>query len=125
MSEAAATATTAQQVVVPTEPMVLRLRPPGEEEQHEAHVQWDPDVVDNELLRKKKSNKCCIYHKPKPFDQSDSESSDDDSEDEFRRRYPEFAGKAPPEGQKKKKNHGDHGHGCCGGHAAPAADSVS
>ncbi|KAI0289723.1 phosphatase inhibitor-domain-containing protein [Russula brevipes] len=39
------------------------------------HVAWDEDVVDNEGLGRKKSKICCIYHKPRRFD----ESSDEDS----------------------------------------------
>jgi len=38
-------------------------------------VVWDEDVVDNEGLGRKKSKICCIYHRPRRFD----ESSDEDS----------------------------------------------
>ncbi|KAG9047297.1 hypothetical protein FS837_002605 [Tulasnella sp. UAMH 9824] len=38
-------------------------------------VQWTDDVVDNEGAGKKKSKICCIYHKPRAFDESSSESS--------------------------------------------------
>ena len=34
---------------------VLRLKP-------ERRVHWDGNVVDNEHLNRKKSNKCCIFH---------------------------------------------------------------
>ncbi|KAG8701730.1 Type 1 phosphatases regulator ypi1 [Ceratobasidium sp. 395] len=40
-------------------------------------VMWDADVIDNEGCGKKKSKICCIYHKPKAFDESSDESSDD------------------------------------------------
>ncbi|QRV89543.1 Type 1 phosphatases regulator YPI1 [Ceratobasidium sp. AG-Ba] len=40
-------------------------------------VMWDADVIDNEGCGKKKSKICCIYHKPKRFDESSDESSDD------------------------------------------------
>ncbi|KAJ3511652.1 hypothetical protein NLJ89_g3971 [Agrocybe chaxingu] len=43
-------------------------------------VAWDEDVVDNEGCGKKKSKICCIYHKPKQFDESSDESSDSDSD---------------------------------------------
>ncbi|KAJ7684588.1 phosphatase inhibitor-domain-containing protein [Mycena polygramma] len=44
-------------------------------------VQWTEDVVDNEGCGRKSSKICCIYHKPKPFDESSSdESSDSDSD---------------------------------------------
>ncbi len=41
-------------------------------------VRWSQDVVDNEHMNKKKSKKCCIYHKPRVF----GEWSDTDSDDE-------------------------------------------
>jgi len=42
-------------------------------------------VVDNEGAGKKSSKICCIYHKPKQFDESSSEeSSDSDSDSECR-----------------------------------------
>jgi len=46
-------------------------------------VRWAGDTVDNEGMGKKKSKICCIYHKPKRFDESsdeDSSSSDSDSD---------------------------------------------
>ncbi len=45
----------------------LRLRP-------KKVVQWGEDVVDNELLGRKKSKKCCIFHKRRKFGESSSES---------------------------------------------------
>ncbi|KAI1797066.1 phosphatase inhibitor-domain-containing protein [Ganoderma leucocontextum] len=48
---------------------------------HRQRVVWREDVVDNEGAGKKKSKICCIYHKPREFDESSSsESSDSDSE---------------------------------------------
>ncbi|KAF8150204.1 phosphatase inhibitor-domain-containing protein [Crassisporium funariophilum] len=44
-------------------------------------VAWGEDVVDNEGCGKKKSKICCIYHKPRRFDESSDESSDSDSDD--------------------------------------------
>ncbi|KXN87283.1 Type 1 phosphatases regulator YPI1 [Leucoagaricus sp. SymC.cos] len=44
-------------------------------------VAWDDDVVDNEHMGKKKSKICCIYHKPRPFDESSSESSSESDSD--------------------------------------------
>ena len=46
----------------------------------ERHVTWDESVIDNEFMNKKKSNKCCIYHKPRKWDESDSEDSDSSSD---------------------------------------------
>ena len=75
---------------------VLRLRLPGETEiDAEHHVHWTPETVDNEHMNKFKSNKCCVFHKPRAFDSSDSESdgSDTESDEEFNKKYPQFASK--------------------------------
>lgn len=59
---------------------VLTLREPEDN-----RVQWTDDTVDNENMGKQKSNKCCIYKKPRTFGESSSESSydgNDDSSDE-------------------------------------------
>ena len=47
--------------------LTLRLRPKN-------RVKWGEDVVDNEGMGKRKSNKCCIFHKRKKFGDSSSES---------------------------------------------------
>ncbi|KAH8924885.1 hypothetical protein BT69DRAFT_1217158 [Atractiella rhizophila] len=45
-------------------------------------ITWGEEVVDNEGMGKKKSKICCIYHKPRAFDESSSgESSSDESSD--------------------------------------------
>ncbi|KAL5263411.1 hypothetical protein ACHWQZ_G008697 [Mnemiopsis leidyi] len=37
-------------------------------------VKWDESTaIDNENMGKKSSKVCCIYHKPRAFDESDSE----------------------------------------------------
>mmetsp|Transcript_44691 Transcript_44691/g.126124 ORF Transcript_44691/g.126124 Transcript_44691/m.126124 type:complete len:132 (+) Transcript_44691:90-485(+) len=54
--------------------LVLQPRP-----QH--HVRWTADTIDNEHMNKKKSKKCCIYHKPRAFGESSSSSSGSDLED--------------------------------------------
>eukprot|EP01083_Nonionella_stella_P316418 1147173_1 len=46
------------------------------------NVKWTNDTVDNEHMNKKKSKSCCIYHKPRRFDESDSESGNDRSDSE-------------------------------------------
>lgn len=57
----------------------LRLR--GEPRKTRQRVAWDEDVIDNEGCGKKKSKICCIYHKPRRFDESsEEESSDSDSD---------------------------------------------
>ncbi|PCH39351.1 hypothetical protein WOLCODRAFT_134736 [Wolfiporia cocos MD-104 SS10] len=44
-------------------------------------VVWRDDVVDNEGAGKKSSKICCIYHKPKRFDESSDESSSESDSD--------------------------------------------
>mmetsp|Transcript_26990 Transcript_26990/g.37676 ORF Transcript_26990/g.37676 Transcript_26990/m.37676 type:complete len:129 (+) Transcript_26990:37-423(+) len=39
-------------------------------------IEWTKDTVDNEFLNKKSSKICCVYHKPRRFDESDSDESD-------------------------------------------------
>lgn len=56
------------------------------------HVSWDDAVVDNEFLNKKSSKKCCIYKRPRKFDETDSEESDYERP---QKDYP-FAGKSGP-----------------------------
>ena len=44
-------------------------------------VTWHESVVDNEHMNKRKSNKCCIFHKKQELsDSSCEESSDSDSD---------------------------------------------
>jgi len=43
-------------------------------------VAWNEDVVDNEGCGKKKSKICCIYHRPRRFDESSSSESESDSD---------------------------------------------
>ncbi|KAK1587667.1 hypothetical protein Q3G72_015629 [Acer saccharum] len=52
--------------------LVLRLN------RRKKKVTWKEGTVDNELMQKKSSKKCCIFHKDKPFDE---DSSDDDDHD--------------------------------------------
>ncbi|KAF8896023.1 phosphatase inhibitor-domain-containing protein [Infundibulicybe gibba] len=58
---------------------VLRLR--GATQKNKQRVAWGEDVVDNEGCGKKKSKICCIYHKPKRFDESSDEDSSDSDTD--------------------------------------------
>eukprot|EP00898_Chlorokybus_atmophyticus_P004462 jgi/Chlat1/5016/Chrsp32S04938 len=44
-------------------------------------VKWADDTVDNEGLNRRSSKKCCIYHKPRAFGDSSSESSGNEDED--------------------------------------------
>jgi protein phosphatase 1 regulatory subunit 11 len=45
-----------------------------------ARVQWALGTVDNEHLGRKRSKCCCIYHKPRAFDESDDESGGESSD---------------------------------------------
>lgn len=57
--------------------LTVRSQPRIEPIQDRGGVTWSDDVVDNENMGKKKSKKCCIYHKPRTFGEwSDSEDSD-------------------------------------------------
>ena len=52
---------------------VLRLRLPP---RRKKGVRWAAGTVDNEHLGRKSSKKCCVYHKPRAFGESDSDDSD-------------------------------------------------
>lgn len=53
--------------------LVLALKP-------KPRVTWAEDVVDNEHMDKKSSKRCCIFHKQRAYDESDSDESDSDFE---------------------------------------------
>eukprot|EP00887_Chlorella_sp_A99_P007687 scaffold20.g7687.t1 len=57
-----------------TEHLVLRLAP--RKKQKKKGVKWAEGVVDNEHMNKRKSKKCCIFHKQRTF----GDWSDDDSD---------------------------------------------
>ncbi|KAF8123493.1 phosphatase inhibitor-domain-containing protein [Boletus edulis] len=89
---------------------VLKLR--GGQRRTRQHVAWGADVVDNEGSGKKKSKICCIYHKPRPFDESSSESESEsesasDAESDKSGRYGDD--RARPT---RRCRHSSHGHGC-------------
>ncbi|KAK9815789.1 hypothetical protein WJX72_009494 [[Myrmecia] bisecta] len=69
------TASTSNQQSNITEHLTLRLVP---RRRKKKAVRWTDDVVDNEFMNKKKSKKCCIFHKQRQF----GEWSDDDSDAE-------------------------------------------
>jgi len=75
-SSGTTTVTTTTTTTTTAEPrLILRLRAPPRS------VAWDASVVDNEHMNKRKSKKCCIFHKQRPFDESDSEREDDDGDE--------------------------------------------
>jgi len=80
---------------------VLKLR--GAQRRTRQRVAWGADVVDNEGCGKKKSKICCIYHKPRRFDESSSESESDSSDSDGRDR-------ARPT-RRCRHHHGAHRHG--------------
>ncbi|BAM82325.1 similar to protein phosphatase 1, regulatory subunit 11 [Cyanidioschyzon merolae strain 10D] len=79
-----AAAATSRTELVETPVLRLRLRArPQVRSSTERHVRWSDDTVDNEHACKRKSKKCCIYHKPHSIESSsDSSSSDDDDDDD-------------------------------------------
>ena len=58
------------------EMVILRLRAKSKQ------VSWHESVIDNEHMNKKKSNKCCIFHRQNECYESSEESSDYDSSDD-------------------------------------------
>ena len=87
MSQTAPTSTTSTTTTFVQQPhdytVVLQRRPEMvRRNQHirdnTLHVDWVEGTIDNEHMNKKKSKKCCIFRKPKAFDQSSDESSWED-----------------------------------------------
>lgn len=58
--------------------VIVRARPLNEIQHRQPRVQWQENVIDNEGLGRKKSKVCCIYNKPKGFDESSDESDHSD-----------------------------------------------
>ncbi|KAJ6620003.1 phosphatase inhibitor-domain-containing protein [Mycena sp. CBHHK59/15] len=76
----------------------LHLRGGGPRRAH-PRVAWDDDVIDNEGCGRKSSKICCIYHKPKNFDESsDEDSSDSDSDSDY------------DDGRARRSNGQNHNH---------------
>eukprot|EP00164_Ancoracysta_twista_P007563 GFYU01010763.1.p1 GENE.GFYU01010763.1~~GFYU01010763.1.p1 ORF type:complete len:128 (+),score=11.66 GFYU01010763.1:137-520(+) len=88
--------------------LTLQPRPNEEDPQEVQHVRWTDETIDNEHMNKKKTKKCCIYHKPKRWDESSSESSSDDDG----RARPSRASGSGSRDHGHGHDHGhDHGHG--------------
>ncbi|XP_018020301.1 E3 ubiquitin-protein ligase PPP1R11 [Hyalella azteca] len=47
---------------------------------HQKKVKWTNNTVDNENLGKKKSKCCCVYVKPRNFDESETDESEGECE---------------------------------------------
>ena len=58
------------------EVVILRIRAKSKQ------VTWHESVIDNEHMNKKKSNKCCIFHRRNECYESSDESSDYDTSDD-------------------------------------------
>ncbi|KIJ60345.1 hypothetical protein HYDPIDRAFT_117239 [Hydnomerulius pinastri MD-312] len=86
----------------------LRLR--GAQRRTRQRVAWGEDVIDNEGCGKKKSKICCIYHKPRRFDESSSESdSDSDSDSSCGHGHGNDRASARPGGHTHPPNGHSHG----------------
>jgi len=92
-------------------------------------VKWDEEVVDNEGMGKKKSKICCIYHKPREFDESSSSSDESSSSSSGNDSEPEVSGARPSRTYRvrRRRQHGRaHAHRDCGDdhtHAHELGDS--
>ncbi|KDE08551.1 hypothetical protein MVLG_01328 [Microbotryum lychnidis-dioicae p1A1 Lamole] len=86
---------------------VLRLR--GRALPGGPRVQWQDDVVDNEMLSRKKSKICCIYHKPKEFDESSSDESGSESASSDGSNDSRVA-KSPRQRPSRRHHHNERGH---------------
>ncbi|KAJ7614034.1 phosphatase inhibitor-domain-containing protein [Roridomyces roridus] len=90
-------------------------------------VAWDEGVVDNEGCGRKSSKICCIYHKPKRFDESsdeDSSDSDGDSDssvDDGRARRSNNSNS----NRHQHSHHHEHDHGGAGAVRDPSSSSVT
>ncbi|KAJ2978110.1 hypothetical protein NUW54_g11333 [Trametes sanguinea] len=83
-------------------------------------VVWREDVVDNEGAGKKKSKICCIYHKPRRFDESSSSDDSSDSDSSCDGRRPRRC-----RDHDHDHDHGEHADGAGGGMATRDAQGSS
>ena len=70
-------------------------------------VTWSEDTVDNEGMGKKKSNICCIYHRPKLSPDDPDTSSCDSCDEKGKNAYER------PNHYNRPHKHGDANHGNC------------
>ena len=71
-------------------------------------VKWSEDTIDNEHMGKKKSNICCIYHRPKLSPDDPDTSSCDSCDEKGKNAY-----ERPNHYNRESKHHHDAGHGNC------------
>jgi len=83
-------------------------------------ITWGEEVVDNEGMGKKKSKICCIYHKPRAFDESsssDSSSSESEADDAGPSKVPSKKGnETDEEGESKQSHPHSHSKDCSHSH---------
>ena len=66
------TTTTTQTEAAAPKHITVKLR------RRRSRVRWAEDVVDNEDMCRKKSKKCCVFHRPRGLDESSGDETDDD-----------------------------------------------
>ncbi|KAK0416447.1 hypothetical protein QR680_012491 [Steinernema hermaphroditum] len=103
-TETVTTTETAQNVETQPQQLVLRLR----NAEDRPRVTWTADTVDNEHMGRLKSNCCCIYVKPRKWDDP-STWEQDENETEHCRGHT-----LPP--PKKPGDKDDNGNGGCCSH---------
>ncbi|CAD6198632.1 unnamed protein product [Caenorhabditis auriculariae] len=92
------------------EQLVLRLRAPPSP----PHVTWAADVIDNEHLGRLKSNCCCIYVKPRQWDDPSTWEQDEFETEHCRgHTLPERKKKNEDDTGDNKQEESHHGAGCC------------
>lgn len=70
------TATTTETTTSATPTLRIKLVKPSPSRR----VQWATNTVDNEFLNKKKSKCCCVYEKPRNWNESSSEDENEDKD---------------------------------------------
>ncbi|GAA5906049.1 PPP1R11/YPI1 family protein [Sporobolomyces salmoneus] len=101
----------------------VRVRGTGQPGQR---VQFTAETVDNEGLGRKKSKICCIYHKPKEFDESsdESDSSGEDSDSSIGSADSREARPQPSSRRRRHRHHHHHHDGDCN-HGASEGGSTT
>lgn len=99
-------------------PSTLRLHYASNQPQEgiRRRVSWTVETVDNEMLNKKKSKCCCVYQKPKNWNESSSEDENEDADCENCRghRKKDFNHKRDKKGKTEEEtdHHNHHKETC-------------
>jgi len=91
-------------------------------------VAWNEDVVDNEGLGRKKSKICCIYHRPRRFDESSDEESsgtESGSDDDTARPSGQYRHRRHADGEREEDRCGELEHRDRGGRNAYERERIS